>query len=168
MKTPQSKSAVIPKPKKGDEYIRIAIEKSQARFTRIKNPKGADTGVGEYLLLLKITAKTNTVYVPLSLASGKKVTGFIYQIEGTASGALSKATVFASGEGVALITLGTIQYVQIPLSKTALFRIQIEIKGKIGKTYKVVLNHINYKLQPTDARYKKFVEGVASRPLEFK
>ena len=154
--------------KNADEFIRIKVAKSQARFTRVKNPKGADTGIGEYFLIVEVTPHTDTVYVPLSIASGKKVTGFVYQIEGTAAGLISKASVTARGEGVTQVTLGTILYCKIPPSKKAEFRIQIEIKGKIGKTYKVVINQINYKLNTSDARYKRYTQGVSTRPLEFK
>ena len=37
-----------------------------------------------------------------------------------------------------------------------------------GKEYTVIIHQINYKLSPTDARYKKLVGGVRSRDLEFR
>jgi hypothetical protein len=152
----------------GDEYIGVAIEKSQARFTRTKNSEGPDKSVGSYFLILEVMSKKGTVHIPLSIASGKKVTGFMYQIEGTSTGSLSTAEVSARGEGVMQVTLGTLRYVKIPEGKIASFRIQVEIKGKIGKEYTVVIHQINYKLNTTDARYKKFTGGVRSRTLEFK
>jgi hypothetical protein len=152
----------------GDDFLYIAIDKAQTRFERIKNPQGADKGVGHYLLVVDVTSKKGTVHIPLSIASGKKVTGFMYQIEGTATGSLSTAQVSARGEGVTQVTLGTLRYVKIPEGKTASFRIQVEIKGKIGNEYLVVIHQINYKLNATDARYKKFLGGVSTRTLEFK
>ena len=150
-----------------DEYITINIEKDQTRFERIKNPQGADKGIGHYFLALEVTSRKGTVHVPISIASGKKVTGFIYQIEGTGVGSLSTAKVSARGEGVTQVTLGTIVYCKIPEGKTASFRIQVEIEGKIGKAYTVVINQINYKLTTADARYKRLFAGVSTRTLEF-
>jgi hypothetical protein len=151
-----------------DEYINVTISKSQAHFKRIRNPKGADVAIGNYFLIIDVTSKKGAIHIPLSISSGKKVTGFIYQIEGTATGSLSTAEVEARGDGVTKVTLGTLLYCKIPEGKTASFRIQVGIKGKIGKEYTVVIHQINYKLNPTDARYKKFQGGVSTRTLEFK
>lgn len=152
----------------GDEYMSVVVTKSQARFKRIKNPKGADSGVGYFFMIVDVTPKAGEVLIPLSIASGKKVTGFIYQIEGTGAGALSTAHVEARGVGVIQVTLGTLHFVKIPEGNTASFRIQVEMKGKVGKEYSVLIHQINYKLSATDARYKKFVGGVRSRTLEFR
>lgn len=151
-----------------DEYISVRVEKSQARFKRIKKPEGADVGIGYYFLILDVTAHKGTVHVPLSIVSGKKTTGFIYQIEGTGTGSLSTAEVKVQGEGVTQVTLGTLLYAKIPEGKTGSFRVQVGIRGKIGKEYIVIIHQINYKLSPTDARYKKLVGGVSSRALEFR
>jgi hypothetical protein len=115
-----------------------------------------------------VTSKQGEVYVPLSIASGKKVTGFVYQIEGTGVGSLATANVEGKGVGVTQVTLGTLRYAKIPLEKTASFRIQVEMKGKIGKEYSALIHQINYKLSATDARYKKFLGGVSTRTLEFR
>ena len=150
-----------------DEYIQVKVQKSQSRFERIRNLKGADQGVGKYFLLIDIAAKKEDVYVPVSVASGKKATSFIYQIEGTAIGSISRASVTARGEGTMQITLGTILYCKIPAGKKAAFRIQIEIKGKIGKSYKIVINRINYKLNPSDTRYKRFQKEISTKLIRF-
>jgi hypothetical protein len=152
----------------GDEYINVTISKSQVHFKRVKNPKGADQGIGNYFMLLDVTSKKGTVLIPVSIASSKKVTGFAYQIEGTATGSLSTAEVSVRGDGVTQVTLGTLLYCKIEEEETASFRAQVEIKGKIGKEYTVVIHQINYKLNATDARYKKFTGTVSSRTLEFK
>ncbi len=151
-----------------DENLAIAIAKSQARFERIKNPKGADAGVGHFLLILEVTAKERLAFLPLSISSGKKTTGFIYQIEGTGAGALSTASVEVRGTGVTQVTLGTLEYAKIEVGKTATFRLQIEMKGKIGKEYSVLVHQINYKLAATDARYKKYQGSVASKKISFR
>jgi hypothetical protein len=119
-------------------------------------------------MILDVTSKQGEVYVPLSIASGKKVTGFVYQIEGTGVGSLATADVEGKGAGVTQVTLGTLRYAKILQEKTASFRIQVDMKGKIGKEYSVLIHQINYKLSASDARYKKFVGGVRTLSLEFK
>lgn len=151
----------------GDELVGIKVEKSQARFKRIKVPGEKDIGHGEFFLLLNITALKEDVYIPLSIASGKKVTGFIYHIEGTAVGEIYTTTLSARGDGVTKITLGTLLYTKIPAGKTAEFRMLIEIRGGTSKEYKVVINRINYKLDPSDARYKKLDLLIDSKSLKF-
>jgi hypothetical protein len=150
-----------------DEYLSVRISKTQARFKRIKNPKGADVGLGHYFLLLAVTATKETVYVPLSISSGKKVSGFMYQIEGTATGTLATADVSLHENSATQVTLGTLLYAKIDAGKTATFRIQVDIKGKIGKRYTIQIYQISYKSNPSDARYKKFLEGVYTRTLAF-
>jgi hypothetical protein len=151
-----------------DQYIAVRVQKAQTRFTRIKNPKGADTGTGLFFMIVDITAHTEAVFVPLTIASGKKVTGFIYQVEGTATGALSTTDIAVRGEGVTQVVLGTLLYSKIPKGSTASFRIQVAIKGKVGKEYSVFIHQINYKLNPADARYKKYTGGVRTPVLKFK
>jgi hypothetical protein len=151
-----------------DEHINIRVQKSQARFKRVQNSKGADQGVGEFFLALDITAMKETVLIPLSIASGKKPTGFVYHIEGTAEGKIVTTHISCRGDGVTQITLGTLLYCKIPVGKRATFRIQNEIKGKIGKSYKIVINRINYKLDPNVARYKQFISEINSDTLSFR
>jgi hypothetical protein len=151
----------------GDEHLYCKLQESQARFKRIHNPEENDTGLGEFFLLLDIIALQETVYVPLSIASGKKPTGFVYQIEGTAEGDISTTDISCRGEEVTEITLGTLLYTKIPQGKTATFRILVEMKGNPGKEYKIVINKINYKLDPSDARYKKFDTAIGTKVLKF-
>ena len=149
----------------GDGYIYCEIQKSQARFKRIRNPEGPDSGVGNFFLLLDITALEKAVHIPISIASSKKPTVFVYQIEGTAEGDISTTDISCRGEGVSKVTLGTLLYAKIPPGKTAAFRIQVEMKGKPGKEYKIVLNRVNYKLDASDARYKKFETAIGTKIL---
>jgi hypothetical protein len=151
-----------------DEHIQVKIQKTQAHFQRIKNPDGPDTGIGNFLLDIDITAKKEALYVPISVASGKKTTGFIYQIEGTGESSIVKAGISVKGQGTSQIKLGTISYCAIPAGKTATFRIQNEIKGQIGRSYKIVISQVSYKSKPSDARYQKLVKEISSKNLQFK
>lgn len=152
----------------GDGHIYCITGGSQAYFLkkiyRLKDARGQ----GQFDLSLDVTCLQEAVYIPLSLASGKKSTGFIYQIEGTAEGAISTADIVCHGEGVTQITLGTLRYVKIPTGKTADFRFTFLIEGDYGKEYKIVINRINYKLDPRDARYKKFDVAFETKTLEFR
>lgn len=150
-----------------DEFLKVKVQKSQARFKRIKTPGEDDIGHGEYFLLLDITALKEDVYIPISIASGKKATGFIYQIEGTAEGKIFTTDLTCRGEGITKITLGTLLYAKIPVGMTASFRMQIEIRGGISKEYKIVINRINYKLNPSDARYKRLDVAIGTKEIKF-
>lgn len=151
----------------GDDFISIKVEKSQATFKRIKVSGERDIGHGEFFLLLNITALKEDVYIPLSIASGKKTTGFMYHIEGTAEGDIYTTTLTGRGKGITKITLGTLLYTKIPAGKTAEFRMLIEVRGSTSKEFKVVINRANYKLDPTDARYKRLDVEIDSKLLKF-
>lgn len=150
-----------------DEFLKVKVEKTQARFKRIKVPREKDIGHGEFFLLLDITALKDYVYIPISIASGKKATGFIYQIEGTAEGKILTTDLTCRGEGVTKITLGTLLYAKIPTGTAASFRMLIEIRGGISKEYKIVINRINYKLNPSDARYKRLDVEIGTKGVKF-
>lgn len=145
----------------------VKIEKNQARFKRVRIPNAADEALGEFFLLLHITALEAAVHIPLSIASGKRPSGFVYHIEGTSEGSISTTNISCSGEGVTQITLGTLVYAKIPKDTTAIFRILIEMKGRMGKTYGIVINRIHYKHNPSDARYLKYLEEIPSKTLRF-
>jgi hypothetical protein len=146
----------------------IKRTKSKADFVRTRNPNGPDQGTGTFLLELAITPAAATIYLPISIASGKKATGFVYQIEGTAAGTIDTTEITCHGDGVTKITLGTLLYAKIPVGTTATFRFLITIGGKIGKEYTVVINRINYKLHPTDARYTRFDTELRTKTLKFR
>ena len=148
--------------------IEIRVQKRQARFKRIRNPQGSDAGVGEFFFLIEITAISQVVYIPLSVASGKKPTGFVYQIEGTGEGTIATTDISCSGDKVTQVLLGTIAYCKIPAGKTATFRLLIEMRGEVGKEYSIVINRIHYKLDPSDARYKRFEEAIRGSTLKFR
>ena len=164
----QKELALVNTPIPEDQYIDVKIQKSQGRFVRVKKEKENDHGIGHYFLLIQVHAKSTDVYMPVSIASGKKSTGFVYMIEGTAEGNIVKTDISVRGEGLTQITSGTLKYAKIPKGKKAEFRIQIEMRGKIGKSYTIVIDRIHYKLAPSDARYKRADKTLRSRTVEFK
>jgi hypothetical protein len=151
-----------------EEYIKIKVTKTQENSSKLSTTKDDNIGLGKFGLFIEVTALKETLYVPVSIASSKKSTGFIYQIEGTAKGNISTATVSARGDGITQVILGTIQYCKIPVGKTALFRIFIDIRGKMHKEYKIVITRVNYKLNPSDARYKQLPTEIHSKTLELR
>ncbi len=150
-----------------DDYINVKVQKNQARFKRIKQKGVEDKAVGNFYIEIDITAKKEPVFVPLSVASGKKTAGFMYQIEGTGEGSIVTTDTKVRGEGVSQVTVGTLLYAKIPTGKTASFQIQTTIKGSFGKTYKIVFTRLNYKLQIADARYQQYLKEIPSKSVKF-
>jgi hypothetical protein len=148
-----------------DAYIAVKVRKNQARFERIKQEGAGDKAMGKFFIEVEITAKQQEVFIPVSVASGKKTAGFMYQIEGTAEGRVVTAEI--SVRGVSQVTLGTLLYAKIPAGKTASFQVRATIRGKIGKKYKIVFARLNYKLQLTDARYQQYLKEVHSESVSF-
>jgi hypothetical protein len=136
------------------ESLLVDLKKYNQNFSRVRVPDGTDIGLGNFNLNVDITAVKEDIYIPVSIASGKKPTGFVYQIEGTKPGSIKTADISCKGEGVTQITLGTIVYAKIPRGLTATFRIRIQIQGKIMASYRVVIREIRFKFDPSDARYK--------------
>jgi hypothetical protein len=137
----------------------------EGRFKRVRNPHGKDGAIAEFFILVEIAPTMGTIYIPLSIASGKKATGFVYQIEGTKEANIMTADVSCKGSGVTEITLGTLRYAKIPKGSKATFRILIEVAALMHNTYHITLNRINYKYDPSDARYKHYDEGIESGKL---
>ena len=145
-----------------DDYITVKVTKDQARFERVVNKGEKDVALGHFYIKMDIAAKTADVYVPLSISSGKKVSGFMYLIEGTAEGQIRTANVEVRGTGVTQLTVGTLVYAKIPAGKIGTFRILATIHGSIGKTYTITLTRINYKLDVADARYQQYLKELIS------
>ncbi len=150
-----------------DANLTVKITENQAHSERIRIKGKDDKALGKFLLELTITATQEAVFIPLSIASGKKPAGFMYLIEGTAEGTIATAEVKCRGEGVTQVTLGTLLFAKIPAGKTAVFRIQTTIRGKFGKTYKIIIGRINYKLNLTDARYMQYLKALTSDHVKF-
>ena len=146
----------------------LQLRDTDAHFSKLRNQKNSDDlGLGNYLLIVDITASKDTLYIPLSIASGRKSTGFVYQIEGSTKSSAT-ATISSKGEGIMTVTSGSIAYCKIPAGKTTTFKIHAEVTGAEGKEYSVVISRINYKLNPNDLRYRRFLTEVRSRTLKFK
>lgn len=151
-----------------DAYIEVKVKKSQGRFELVRQKGKEDKFEGKYYLELAITAKETDIYIPLSIASGKKVAGFMYQIEGTAEGLVGGADIKVRGEGVSMVTVGTIVYAKVPRGKTGSFEIRATIKGQRGKSYKLVFTRLNYKLNISDARYEQYLKEIQGEKVTFK
>lgn len=150
-----------------DAYIEVQVKKSQARFLRVKQKGVEDKAVGKFYLEIHIMAKQAEVYIPISVASGKKTAGFMYQIEGTAPGSIATTEIKVRGEGVSQVTVGTLLYAKIPAGKTASFEIQATIRGSFGKSYKIVFTRLNYKLALTEIRYLQYLKELPSKSVSF-
>lgn len=163
----QAKQIIAKKAEGIDDYIKVKVGKRQARFKRIKQKGKEDRLVGNFLIEVDITAKDSEVLIPLSIASGKKTAGFMYYIEGTAEGKIVTASVTCRGEGVMQIKQGTLVYAKIPPEKVAEFRILAEISGRVGQTYKIIINRLNYKLNLSETKYNQYLKPIASDSVKF-
>lgn len=150
-----------------DPNVTIKIKKNQARFERVRKKNQEDKALGKFYLEIEVTSKQRDVFIPLSVASGKKVSGFMYQIEGTAEGSIVTTDIKVRGEGVTQVTVGTLLYARIPVGKIALFALQATIRGKFSKKYKIVFTRINYKLNLTDVRYEQYLKELSSDSVTF-
>lgn len=148
-----------------DAYIDVRVRKNQARFERIKEQSAPDTVLGKYYIELLITTKQEDIFIPLSIASGKKVAGFMYQIEGTAEGRVDTADIKVRGVGVSQVTLGTLLFAKIPRGKTGEFQVRATVRGTFGKSYKIVFTRLNYKLNLRDARYEQYLKEIHSESI---
>lgn len=118
--------------------------------------------MANFFMAIDVAAEQVAVFIPLSIASGKKVAGFMYQIEGTAEGTIETAEVEVQGKGVSQITVGTLLYAKIPAGVTATFRVLARVRGNAGKVYKIVVTRLNYKFAVTDARYQQYLKEMPS------
>ena len=155
-------------PQPGESGIVIKVKDLEESTRRIPDPEKPDAVHGKFWFTIDITATIKDVYVPLSIASGKKPAGFMYQIEGTAPGTIKSTNISCKGEGVLQVTHGTIVYAKIPAGKTATFKLRIEMRGALNKTYGIILYQIQYKWSPADARYQKLAQTIRSKMEKFK
>lgn len=137
-------------------------------YVETHDGQGSTISRGQFNLTLDITALLGTVYIPASIASGKKPTGFVYEIEGTGEGNIFTTSFKCSGVEVTQVMLGTLRYIKIPQGQTAKIEMIIIIDGRWGDSYRILITRVNYKLSPTDARYKKFDTSIISSELAFK
>jgi hypothetical protein len=162
------KDLVVAKRVEGiDAYLAVRMGRTDTRFTRTKVETGADKAVGEFRLTVMLTAKQVPVYVPLSAASGKTIAGFMYQIEGTGESSVASASVAVKTKGLTQVSVGTLRYVVIPKGQTAELELYATVRGKVGKTYRIVVHRLNYKLLATDARYQQYLKPLGSKSIRF-
>lgn len=150
------------------EAMVLKVQKKQASFKRTRVKDGPDVVAGSFFLLIDVSATNETLFIPISIASGKKPTGFVYQIEGTGEATISTTDISCKGDKLSQVRLGTLVYAKIPVGTTGTFRIIIEMRGKVGKSYKIMIAKINYKHDPSDARYQVLQKDISTNYLKFK
>lgn len=152
-----------------DGSVSVSLERTGARFNKPRDIDGSmkDIGIGKFFLSIDVVSLKAPIYVPVSIASGKKTVGFIYQIEGTDAGEIGITEVACHGDGITKVTLGTLLYARIPALKTGSFKMEIEISGRLKKEYRIALNQMSYKLDPADSRYKKLELDIGTKWLKF-
>ncbi len=165
LKTLQEKLTEVQKLEGKDAYVDVKVKKNQAHVERIKQNDAKDKVLGKFYLEVDVIAKQEQVFIPLSIASGKKVAGFMYQIEGTAQGSIASAEVRVRGLGVSQVTVGTLLYAKVPVGKTASFQILASIRGTYGKKNTIVFTRLNYKLRLSDARYQQYLKEIHSESV---
>jgi hypothetical protein len=150
-----------------DPHIEVKLLSNHMHFTRVSVEDGPDKGFGQFSLSLGIAAKKEVIYIPLSVASGIKQAGFMYQIEGSTAGSIKTATVTCKGMSVSQVTLGTLLFAKIEAGTTATFAIEATVKGQVGQMYKIAITRINYKLNLTDTRYQQYLKAIESKNMKF-
>lgn len=150
-----------------DDYLSARITGTKFHFTRTKVESGADKAVGEFRIVLELTTKRAPISIPLSIASGKTVAGFMYQIDGTGESSVASASVSIRTRGLIETSIGTLRYVTLPAGKKSELELAVVVRGKVGRQYQIVLNRINYKLTPADSRYQQYLKPLASKSLKF-
>lgn len=146
-----------------DEYIAVTTSLNQAHADVVRQRGVADKFFGKFLIGLAITAKQTHVFIPLSVASGKKTAGFMYHIEGTAEGSIVSAEVRVRGKGVSQVKVGTLLYAKVLAGTMVSCELRITIKGSEKKTYSITITRINYKTQLSDTRYHQYLKEISSR-----
>lgn len=164
------KAALHPKAPLKSPPLSIRIIRSQSHYYETKLPRQEEyrgKGLGVYFLLFEVIAGLDAIYIPLSIATGRKSAGFLYVTEGDGKGVPSVALVSEGGEGVTTVSSGSIVYVKIPQGRSARFRMNGEIIGTEGVGYRILLTVLSYKTNPNDFRYKKFLIDLGTELLSF-
>ncbi len=167
IKVLQAKLALAQKREGIDSFIDVKVKKSQSRFERVKKKGFPDKAFGHFFLRIEILAEQADIYVPLSIASGKKVAGLMYHIEGTDTATIEKASLDVRGEGISQVTVGTLVFAKIPKGRKGLFEVRTTLRGSFGKKYRLVFTRLNYKLQLSDVRYQQYLKEIPSDQVSF-
>ncbi len=171
--TKRAGKVAVPKPKTPPKAppMSVRIVRRQSHFYKNKLPKVAEyagKGLGTYFLLFEIVAGPDALYIPISIATGRKSAGFLYVIEGNGTGTPTALIQGKGGKEISTVTSGSIVYTKIPAGKTATFIMNAEIVGELDRSYKIILNTISYKTNPNDYRYKKFQSDLGTEMLMFR
>ncbi len=151
-----------------DPNIEVKVKKNQGRVEKVRKRGEEDKVFGRFYMEVAITAEQSDVFVPISIASGKKTAGFMYQIEGMSESLIGNANVKVRDTGVTQVKLGTLLFAKISAGKTATFQIRAKIQGKENKKYKIVITRLNYKLNLTQARYNQYLKSIDSKTVNLK
>jgi hypothetical protein len=166
IKVLQEKLVEVHKIEGKDAYIDVKVKKSQGRGEKIKKSNNETVATGKFFMQIDIKAKQENVFIPLSIASGKKVAGFMYQVESTSVGSVSHTEIRVRGEGVTLVSVGTLRYAKILPNSTATFEIRVTINGESSESYRIVFTRLNYKVKLTDLRYQQYLKEVHSENIK--
>ena len=166
--TQLQKDLVVAKRVEGiDPYLGVKVGGTKLKFTRTSVEEGPDKAVGEFRLSLTLAAKQTPLYIPLSVASGKTVAGFMYQIEGNGESSVVSGSVEVVTRGLTQVSVGTLKYLVVPGGKTAEVVLVVTVRGKVGRTYRIVVNRLNYKLATADPRYQQYLKPIGSKSMRF-
>ncbi len=149
----------------------VRVVRTQMHFYKDKLPRQAEyvgKGLGTYFLLFEITAGPDALFIPISIATGRKSAGFLYVVEGGGVGIPTALIQDKGGKEISIVTSGSIVYTKIPPGKTASFVLNAEIVGELERSYKLMVNTISYKTNPNDYRYKKFQSDLGTETLTFR
>lgn len=162
------KELVVAKRVEGiDSFLGVKVGGTKLKFVRTKVETGPDKAVGEFHFTLELQAKLTPLYIPLSIASGKTVAGFMYQIEGNGESSVASGSVEVRTRGLTQVSVGTLKYLVVPKGKSAEVDLVVSVRGKVGRTYRIVVNRINYKLATADPRYQQYLKPLGSKSMRF-
>lgn len=151
-----------------DGALSITVHKTDAHFSEAYDSNRKDrVGYGKFLTVLQVTAIKHTVYIPVSIGSGRVSTGFVYQIEGSDIGS-GTASIRSEGEKLTLVTAGSIKYCKITPHSSVTFKVFVHVTGTMKKEYSVNIARVNYKFNPNDTRYKRFLTEISTKRIKFK
>ncbi len=169
----KAKKVAVPKVKAPPKAppMTVRVIRTQSHFYKSKLPSQEEykgKGLGTYFLLFEITAGPDALYIPISIATGRKSAGFLYVVEGDGTGTPTALIQGKGGKEVSTVTSGSIVYTKIPGGKTAAFIVNAEIVGTTEHSYRIVVNTISYKTNPNEYRYKKFHTELGTDSLVFR
>ncbi len=141
--------------------LTLKVRKSQGRFERGRGTEGKI----HFYLEVDVTTTSEDIYVLQSVASGKKIAGFMYYIEGTGEGKVVAGDCIEKGKGVTMVHVGTLSYVKIPKGSTASFEFRIAVRGEVRRSYRLVFTRMNFKRRLEQQRYESYETTLYSKSV---